>query len=286
MCQNRHEESSMGNTRQVISKTLILPAIGSFQYIASVDPGLRSANGTVLIPYINTPDKDLSFAINGDGTIDIYNVSGRNLSGGKRIVVSAMEQIFNNPTDGTQVVTTPPSTPSTTPVLSIPTLWATSTDNQTFADTPVIINFDSGANSALIAQGYVADPGANTGRFLILKPGVYSFSGSAIFCATGGGPGNIKVQMYINGVAQVGAEYRQAVDFGAGNTDRSVQFSYVASVSQALIDSGGGARTYDWRISSNAGGVTGKTGTAVSNTTQSCNVLVSYTSPDYFTAAP
>jgi hypothetical protein len=276
----------MATTRQVISKTLILPAIGSFQYLAAVDPGLRTANDAALVPYVNTVDSDLSFVINGNGTLDIYNVSGKNLSAGKRIVVSAVEHLLNLPVGAEQTITTAATTPSVNPVQVIPPMVATAPDTLTFTNTPVIVTFDSSSVLPLVTKGYVDDPGGNGGAFVIRKPGSYSFQGNFIFCATAGAAGYITVQMYQNGAAQASTTYRQAVNFGAGDTDKSLSLALGTVITQAALDAAGGTRTLDWRISTNVGTITGKLGTAVSNTPQSCTMLVSYDGPDYFTAAP
>jgi hypothetical protein len=275
----------MAQTQQVISKTLILPAIGSFQYLPSVDPGLISASGTVWRPYINTADQDLSIAINNDGTLDIYNVSGRNLSAGKRIVVSALEQRFNIP-NTEQAVTVVAATPTQNPIMGLPPMVAVAADSFTFANTPVLVPFDSSNVIPIVTRGYVDDPGTQGGAFVIRKPGVYLFQGSFIFCATAGAAGYISVQLFTNGSGSTASIYRQAVNFGAGLIDQSLSFSVSTLITQAALDAAGGTRTIDFRISTNVGTITGKLGTAVSNTPQSCQMLVSYEGPDYFTAAP
>lgn len=276
----------MATTRQVISKTLILPAIGSFQYLAAVDPGLRTANDAALVPYVNTVDSDLSFVINGNGTLDIYNVSGRNLSAGKRIVVSAVEHLLNLPVGAEQTITTASATSPAYPVQVLPSMVFSAVDSFTFSNTPVVVPFDGSNLLPLIAQGYISDPGDNGGAFLIRKPGVYTFQGNFIFCATGGAAGNIAVQLYINDVTSASRVFRQSVNFGAGQTDAALSFAYDVLVSQAAIDAGGGSTKRDWRIFSSAGTIPGKLGTSASNTPSSCTMLVSYNGPDYLTAAP
>lgn len=276
----------MATTRQVISKTLILPAIGSFQYLAAVDPGLRAANGTALVPYVNTVDSDISFVINGNGTLDIYNVSGKNLSAGKRIVVSAIDHLLNLPVGAEQTVTNAPTTAPAYPVKILPAAVFSAPDSFTFSNTPVVVPFDASSVLPIIAQGYISDPGDNGGAFLIRKPGSYTFQGNFIFCATGGAAGNITVQPYIMDVASSSRRFRQAINFGAGQTDASLSFAFEFVVPQSQIDAGGGFTKRDFRIYSSAGTIPAKLGTAVTNTTSSCTMMVAYNGPDFFTAAP
>jgi hypothetical protein len=275
----------MAQTQQVISKTLILPAIGSFQYLPSVDPGLISASGTVWRPYVNTADQDLSIAINNDGTLDIYNVSGRNLSAGKRIVVSALEQRFNIP-NTEQTVVTVAATPASNPTMGLPAMVATASDSFTFGDSASIVPFDASSGLPLIAKGYIDDPGDYSGAFRIKKPGAYLFHGSFNFCVTSGGPAFVAVQIFNNSIASSGDVIRQAVDFNAGMTTASISFIHSTVYTQSAIDSGGGFRTIDWRISTSAVGITGKLGSSVSDTPRGCRMAVTYQGPDYFTAAP
>jgi hypothetical protein len=275
----------MAQTQQVLSKTLILPAIGSFQYLPSVDPGLISASGTVWRPYINTADADLSYTINNDGTLDIYNVSGRNLAAGKRIVVSALDQRFNIP-NTEETVTIVAASPALNPTMGLPAMVAAAIDSFTFVNTPVVVPFDSSSVIPLVTRGYVDDPGTQGGAFVIRKPGVYLFQGNFIFSATAGAAGNISVALYINNIVIPTTIYRRSVDFGAGTIDRSLFFSASTLITQAALDAGGGTQTIDFRIYSSAGTITGKLGTPVSNTTRSCQVALTYQGPDYFTAAP
>lgn len=275
----------MSKTQQVLSKTLTLPAIGSFQYLAAVDPGLITANGTVLRPYIDTQDKDLSFTVNADGTIDIYNVSGRNLAAGKKVVVLAADKWFNAPVGGEENVTTVASTPTLYPSAPNLLMNARATDNQTFVNTPAIILFDSSNVIPLVARGYIDDPGTQGGAFVVRKPGVYLFEGDFLFSATAGGAGTVTIQLYTNSAASSTLIWSRSVNFTGGVTDRALSMSYSTLITQAALDAAGGTRTIDFRIYSSAGTVTGKLGGSAATGTQSCSMNISYVGPDYFTAA-
>lgn len=264
----------MSKTQQVLSKTLILPAIGSCQYLAAVNPELITANGVALRPYIDTPDKDLAFNINSDGTIDIYNVSGRPLASGKRIVVTAIDKWFNAPVGAEQTVTTVASYPTTQAISPNLVLNALASDSFTFSNTPVAIPFDASSALPLIASGYVEDPGVNAGVFVIKKPGNYEFNMSLTFSATAGGAGTITVRRYINGAAQSIYTLTRSVNFTGGVTDRSISYSFQTAISQAVIDAGGGSRTEEWRIFTSAGTITGKLGGSAATNTQSCSMLL------------
>ncbi len=274
----------MATTRQVISKTLILPAIGSFQYLAAVDPGLRTANDAALVPYINTVDSDLSFVINGNGTLDIYNVSGKNLSAGKRIVVSAVEHLLNLPVGAEQTITTAATVPS----MPLGYLWpgvATAQDNLTFSDTATIIPFDISASLPLVARGFIDDPGDYGGAIRFKKPGYYTVQINAIFSATAGGAGYIQIEPYTNAAA-TGTRYTQDVDFAGSILTKSLSFVVPYLWTQSSINSGGGFRQVDFRIFTSAPTITGKLGTATSTTTKTTSAIISYTGPDFASAAP
>lgn len=274
----------MSRTIQTLSKTLVLPAIGSFQYLAAVDPELQDANGNALPCYIDTPDADLSFTVNADGTIDIYNVAGKNLAAGKRIVVSSLQKQFNAPVGGELTVTTVASTPPVLPVSSVLNLGATAVDNLTFSNTPTIITFDASSLVTLISQGYIEDPGVNGGAFVVRKPGNYQFQGIVVCNATAGGAGTISVQMFTNGTGSSLDLVSRTVNFAGGVTDRVIPIFTNTLITQAAIDSGGGARTLDWRIFTSAGTITGKLGGGATTTTRSSSLSVTYLGPDYLSA--
>lgn len=274
----------MANTRQVISKTLILPAIGSFQYLAAVDPGLRAANGTALVPYVNTVDSDISFVINSNGTLDIYNISGKNLSAGKRIVVSAVEHLLNLPVGAEQTVTTVASTPNAPRGYFWPGI-VSAQDNLTFSNTATIIPFDMSASSPLVARGFIDDPGDYGGAIRFKKPGFYTVQVNAIFSATAGGAGYIHIEPYTN-TAATGTRYTQDVDFTGGILSKSLSFVTSYIFAQSAIDSGGGYRQVDFRVFTSAPTISGKLGTAASTTSRTTTATITYTGPDFFTAAP
>lgn len=275
----------MSKTQQVLSKTLTLPAIGSFQHLAAVDPGLITANGAVLRPYIDTPDKDLAFNINANGTIDIYNISGRNLAAGKQIVVSATDKWFNAPVGGEQTIDTVATYPQGQVAPSIISMWATAVDSQTFSNTPSIINFDSSPVVPLITTGTIDDPGNQGGAFVIRKTGVYAFYFDCIFSATSGGAGTISITRYLNGSPLSTYTLARNVNFTGGVTDHSVSTSFLISVTQNSLNASGGAYTIDMRIYSSAGTIAGKLGGTAATTTYSTTMTVEYLGSDYFSAA-
>lgn len=274
----------MATTRQVISKTLILPAIGAFQYIASVDPGLRAANDAVLVPYVNTVDSDISFVINSNGTIDIYNVSGKNLSAGKRIVVSAVEHLLKLPVGAEQTVTTAASTPSSPLGYFWPGI-ASAKDNLTFSDTATIIPFDMSPAFPFVARGFIDNPGDYGGAIRFKKPGYYTVQVNAIFSATAGSAGYIHVEIYTN-TAATGVRYTQDVNFTGGILSKSLSFVTALLFSQSAIDSGGGYRQVDFRVFTSAPTISGKLGTAASTTSRSTTATIAYTGPNFLTPAP
>lgn len=274
----------MSKTQQVLSKTLILPAIGSFQYLAAVDPGLITANGTVLRPYIDTPDKDLAFNINDDGTIDIYNVSGRNLAAGKRIVVSATEKWFNAPVGGEQVVDVVAASPPLYPQASLLFMDATALDSQTFSNISTNILFRSSSVLPMVTRGYIDEPGGQGGGFVVRKQGIYRFDGNIIFSATAGGAGTVSVELRANSTILYNTWVR-SVNFTSGVTDRALPVSFTATVTQAMLDGNAGTRLFEWKIFTSAGTITAKMGGGAATTTYSSSMSVLYLGPDYFTAA-
>lgn len=276
----------MSKTQQVLSKTLTLPAIGSFQHLAAVDPGLITANGAVLRPYIDTPDKDLAFNINANGTIDIYNISGRNLAAGKQIVVSATDKWFNAPVGGEQTIDTVATYPQGQVAPSIISMWAASPDNQVFANTPTVIAFSASNASTLISTGLVDSPATQSGAFVVRKTGRYQFFFDCLFSVTSGAAGTVSVQRYVNDIATSNVLLRRSVDFSSGMVDQSISFSFSTAVTQAALDAAGGAYKIDIRISTSAATINAKMGGPLSTAaTTSSTMSVLYLGADSFTAA-
>lgn len=279
----------MSQSAERLTRKLILPAIGSFQYLASVNPQLQDARGNVYLPKIESVDCDLCTMVKNDGTIDIYNISGKNLAEGKEVVVTAVqEQLLAVPPKTTELqVTTTPIFPPTTPIEELPEATVALQDSlvPVINNAPIVLPFSTSPVIPLITTGYIEPPSQNGGAFIVKKAGSYKLLFFVNVAATAGGAGLVQAQFYANDAPVSSRVFAKPINFGAGQTDALLACYYPTTITQQVLDNNGGTRKLDLRVSTVGAGVTARLGvTGLATTNQSTYGQFSYDNPDWFSA--
>lgn len=271
----------MGKSIEKLAVVALLPEIAPGEELSNVNPGLVLSDGTAVEARMSQATDQLIITPNGNGTVNIRNVSLSEVPAGQRILISASQR---NDLPGFPVdLDLSTLTPSALGEDVIPDgAWTYSlmrnSDTIEPANTDVPLPFENPTSSSPLgssAANAVLIESANPGRVRFLKTGNYRVLIDIALRMRGGGAANVAIRRAVAGL--IGAEplQVQTVNF-TNNESTFFHFSLnpFVPISQGLLNAGGGQVDYEFSINTNVAGATFSFGPGTGSVIQAGNIHV------------